>query len=119
PLCLSTNLQTHWECRCIEDYGSPSGMKEYRDYTLERRLAPCNDVRSEVVAMLPRTKTLASASRPKSKDDFRATLKTERPEVSLLRCLLRESGQDIKDGLERPIGTRWVHYSVPRAIYDV
>ena len=37
----------------------------------------------------------------------------------LLRCLLRESGQDIKDGLERPIGTRWVHYALPRVIYDV
>ena len=30
-----------------------------------------------------------------------------------------ESGQDIKDGLERPIGTRWVHYAVPRVIYIV
>jgi hypothetical protein len=37
----------------------------------------------------------------------------------LLRCLLRSSGEDIKDGLERPIGTRWVHYAVPRAIYQV
>jgi hypothetical protein len=39
--------------------------------------------------------------------------------ILLLRCLLRESGQDMKDGLERPIGTRWVHYAVPRAIYNL
>lgn len=110
--------QTHWECVCIEDGGKPVG-KEYRDYTLERRLAPCGDVKSETVSLLPRTKIIATDSRPKAEDDFRAILNAERTEVSLLRCLLRESGQDIKDGLERPIGTRWVHYAVPRAIYDV
>jgi hypothetical protein len=35
----------------------------------------------------------------------------------LLRCLLRSSGEDIKDGLERPIGSRWIHYAIPRAIH--
>ena len=35
----------------------------------------------------------------------------------LLRCLLRSSGEDIKDGLERPVGSRWIHYAVPRDIY--
>jgi len=39
--------------------------------------------------------------------------------VLLLRCLLRSSGEDIKAGLERPAGSRWVHYTVPRAIYQV
>jgi hypothetical protein len=37
----------------------------------------------------------------------------------LLRCLLRSSGEDIKDGLERPIGSRWIHYAVPRAIHQL
>ena len=110
--------RTHWPCVCIEDGGTPVG-KEYRDYTLERRLAPCGDVKSETVSLLPRTKIIATDSRPKAEDDFRAILNAEQAEVSLLRCLLRESGQDIKDRLERPIGTRWVHYAVPRAIYDV
>lgn len=110
--------QTHWSCVCIEDGGKPVG-KEYRDYTLERRLAPCGNVKSETVSLLPRTKIIATNSRPKAEDDFRAILNAEQAEVSLLRCLLRESGQDIKDGLERPTGTRWVHYAVPRAIYDV
>lgn len=105
--------QTHWRCVCIEDGGKPVG-KEYRDYTLERRLSPCKDVRSEVAVLLPRTKPITTGARP-TEDD----LKAEPAELSLLRCLLRESGQDIKDGLERPIGTRWVHYAVPREIYDV
>jgi hypothetical protein len=37
----------------------------------------------------------------------------------LLRCLLRSSGEDIKDGLERPIGSRWIQYAVPRAIHQL
>jgi CRISPR-associated protein Csb2 len=110
--------RTHWECVCIEDGGNPVG-KEYRDYTLERRLAACGDVKSEAVSLLPRTKIIATDSRPKAEEDFRAILNAEQAELSLLRCLLRESGQDIKDGLERPVGTRWVHYAVPRTIYDV
>jgi hypothetical protein len=110
--------QTHWRCVCIEDAGKPEG-KEYRDYCLERRLAPCKDMRTEVQVLLPRTKPIATTSRPEDEDRFRELLKAEPTELSLLRCLLRESGQDIKDGLERPIGTRWVHYAVPRQIYDV
>jgi CRISPR-associated protein Csb2 len=41
--------------------------------------------------------------------------------ITLLRCLLRESGDDRSQasGLSRPIGTRWVHYAVPRAIFQV
>jgi hypothetical protein len=39
--------------------------------------------------------------------------------ILLLRCLLRSSGEDINEGLERPVGSRWVHYSVPRAIYQI
>lgn len=52
-------------------------------------------------------------------DEWLRRFKRTSASLLLLRCLLRESGQDIKDGLERPIGTRWVHYAVPRAIFDL
>ncbi len=112
--------QTHWRCVCVENGGKPDG-KEYRHYTLERRLAPvpAKDITAEAVALLPRTKTSNGKDRKAAAEMFRTILELESPEKLLLRCLLRESGQDIKDGLERPIGTRWVHYAVPRAIYDL
>lgn len=116
---------THWACVCLEDGGRPAGQ-EYRDYTLERRLAALplagdgpETLSSQAVQLLPRTKPIAADSRPKAEEDFRTILRGERPAVLLLRCLLRESGQDIKDGLERPVGTRWIHYAVPRAIYHL
>ena len=118
PECLSANPQTHWECRCVEDRGGPEGKKEYRDYTLERRLAPFQKITDDVADLLPRSQTIDGKKR-KDPEEFKAILEQESAQFSLLRCLLRESGQDIKDGLERPIGTRWVHYAVPRAIYDV
>lgn len=110
--------QSHWECVCIEDE-TPTG-REYHDYVLERRLAPAQKLQDEVVELLPRTKR-SDGKRRRDNDieSFRGILCGEPSEKSLLRCLLRESGQDIKDGLERPIGTRWVHYAVPRAIYNV
>ena len=115
------DVQTHWRCGCIEDGARPEG-KEYRDYTLERRLAPVPliDIAKEAVALLPRTRT-SNGNKRKAADaeKFDTALKAESGERLLLRCLLRESGQDIKDGLERPIGARWIHYAVPRAIYDV
>ncbi len=94
--------QTHWRCACIEDIGSVDG-KEYRDYTLERRLASCRDedLQAQVSDLLPRTKPVATEPRPRE-DDFRKLLRQEPPKLALLRCLLRESGQDIKDGLEHP-----------------
>jgi CRISPR-associated protein Csb2 len=111
--------KTHWECRCIEDHGKPDG-REYRDYLLERRLAPVADLKKEVPESLPRTNSSDGKTRKQADaEKLKAVLSTESSEILLLRCLLRESGQDIKDGLERPIGTRWVHYAVPRAIYDV
>jgi len=111
--------QTHWECLCIEEQsnGRPAG-REYRDYLLERRLAPAKRLLDEVSELLPSTKTPGGKNR-KDAEVFKAILQNESLDKLLLRCLLRESGQDIKDGLERPIGTRWVHYAVPRAIYDV
>jgi CRISPR-associated protein Csb2 len=112
--------QTHWCCVCIEDRGNPGG-KEYHEYTLERRLAPVKDIdiQAEAVALLPRTKNAEGSDRKAAAQTFESIIQSESPDKLLLRCLLRESGQDIKDGLERPIGTRWIHYAVPRAIYDV
>ncbi len=107
--------QTHWRCVCIEEHGKPDG-EEYRQYTLERRLAPLRDVNAEAVDLLPRTKPTDGKKRGTA---FSEILRSEEADSLLLRCLLRESGQDITDGLERPIGARWVHYAVPRAIYDV
>jgi CRISPR-associated protein Csb2 len=111
--------RTHWQCLCIEEerHARPAG-REYREYLLERRLAPAKELLDEVSDLLPRTKTADGKNRKDAKA-FTAILQQESPDKLLLRCLLRESGQDIKDGLERPIGARWVHYAVPRAIYDV
>lgn len=111
--------QTHWQCVCIEErsHATPTG-KDYRDYLLERRLAPAVGTETDVAYLLPRTKTSDGKDR-KNVEPFKAILRGESAEKLLLRCLLRESGQDIKDGLERPIGTHWVYYAVPRTIYDV
>lgn len=111
--------RTHWQCVCIEDHGKPE-RKEYRDYTLERRLAPVKNLKAEVADLMPRTRPSNGNSRnSKDAELFRMILQSESCALLLLRCLLRESGQDIRDGLERPIGTQWVHYAAPRAIHDV
>ena len=49
------------------------------------------------------------------------SITSETPSLTLLRCLLRETGEDRSGsaGLPRPIGTRWVHYAVPREIFRV
>jgi CRISPR-associated protein Csb2 len=118
-MCQIVPEKTHWDCRCIEDHGKPAGQ-EYREYLLERRLAPISDIKNEVPELLPRTNSSDGKKRKQADaDTLRALLTTESEEKLLLRCLLRESGLDIKDGLERPIGTRWVHYAVPRTIHDV
>ncbi|MBI2808686.1 MAG: hypothetical protein HYX68_27170 [Planctomycetes bacterium] len=116
---IEGTTQTHWRCTCIEDTGRVDG-KEYRDYNLERRLAPCGDkdLQAQVTDLLPRTKPVATEARPPDAD-FRELLKGEPARYSLLRCLLRESGEDFKDGLDRPIGSRWVHFAVPRAVFDI
>lgn len=113
--------KTHWECVCIEgtEHRQPDG-REYRDYLLERRLAPFKEMNAEAIDLLPRTNTSDGKKRNAAgANALKAILQAESPKNLLLRCLLRESGQDIKDCLERPIGTRWVHYAVPREIYDV
>lgn len=110
--------RTHWECICIERGRKPDGA-EYRDYTLERRLAPSEDLRTETIQLLPLTKPGPGKKRAMDEAGFRGVLESETAGRLLLRCALRESGQDIKDGLDRPIGTQWVHYAVPRAIFEV
>ena len=116
--------KSHWRCVCIEGNEKPDG-REHLDYTLERKLAalPLIEIDAEGLAiegqrLLPRTNR-GSPNRPKKQDEFSALLEKEAGDKLLLRCLLRESGQDMKDGLERPIGSRWVHYAVPRAIYNL
>lgn len=116
--------ETHWRCKCIEDGEKPDGQ-EHRDYTLERKLVALplenekpGGLASEVSELLPRTAKI-NPNRPREQGDFAALLAQEPGDELLLRCLLRESGQDMKDGLERPIGSRWVHYAVPRAIYNL
>ncbi len=122
--------ETHWRCVCIEDGGAPEG-EEYADYTLERRLAPLSShesasypdessLQKEATRLLPQTKN--SRTGRKQSELFADVLQSESqhsPQSLLLRCLLRESGNDMKDGLERPIGTRWVYYAVPRAVFDI
>lgn len=113
--------KTHWECVCIEgtEHRQPDG-REYRDYLLERRLAPIKQINAEAIELLPRTNTSDGKKRNSAEaNTLKSILQAESPENLLLRCLLRESGQDIKDGLERPIGTQWIHYAVPRQIYNV
>ncbi|MBK9168577.1 MAG: hypothetical protein IPM24_14060 [Bryobacterales bacterium] len=115
---IEGSLRTHWECICLESSRKPEGV-EYRDYTLERRLAATEDLRTETIQLLPLTKPGRGKKRDVDEAGFRKVLESETASRLLLRCVLRESGQDIKDGLERPVGTRWVHYAVPRAVFDV
>ena len=61
----------------------------------------------------------ATASFAEWERELKSDATDERIGRLLLRCLLRASGEDMKAGLERPIGTRWVHYAVPRAIYQL
>ena len=113
--------ETHWCCCCIEEGCKPDG-REHSNYTLERRLAPLlpldDALRRQVAELLP---SCALGKKAKARDlsSFREVVEAEPKGYSLLRCLLRASGDDMKDGLERPIGTRWVHYAVPRAIYQL
>lgn len=116
----ASEKRTHWRSLCWED-ASPEARRvlgrEHRDFTLERKLAPLpledHSLRNEAASLAPKL-----CAKPK-RDTLAAALRTEGDGKTLLRCLLRESGQDMKDGLERPIGSRWVHYAVPRAIFDL
>ncbi len=106
--------RTHWVCVCI-DGGSPDSGLDERERVLVRTLAPLSDqpLIGEVGRLLPRT-----TKAKKTEEGLEKILQSEERCIVLLRCLLRESGQDMKDGLDRPIGTRWVHYAVPRVLFE-
>lgn len=122
--------ETHWRCICIGSDEKPEG-KEHADYTLERKLAACwpieESLRPEAARLLPQCgfrvweEKKSKWRKPKDTElaQFSVRLQSEPPGSTLLRCLLRASGEDMKAGLERPIGSRWVHYAVPRAIYQL
>ena len=110
---LEMNPVGTYQCWCIDDAGLSDEPRA--KHTLERKLAallPLSGVREQVTELLPNLKP-----RPLKPAQLRTYLGSELDGYSLLRCLLRTSGEDMADGLERPIGTRWVHYAVPRAIY--
>lgn len=129
---------SHWCCLALEPGAKPEGC-EHVDYTLERKLTPVvpldDGLRNQVAEMLPaldfkifETKTVKKTgktsekwckAKPAQLAAFKQALAGEPVGLSLLRCLLRSSSEDIKDGLERPIGSRWIHYAVPRAIYQL
>lgn len=136
---LPSSLQpekTHWCCSAVETSTEPAG-REHVDYTLERKLTletSLGTVRGQVVDILANCdfkiferKTARGGKttekwvklKPALLEGFKKNLAAESEELSLLRCLLRSSGEDIKDGLERPVGTRWVQYAVPRAIHQL
>ena len=130
--------ETHWCCVCIDDGGKPDG-REHAEYTLERKLAPLlpldSGLRTQTAELMPKCgfRVWERARRPKpghpegkwrgakpqELSQFKTLLADESESCSLVRCLLRATGEDMKEGLERPIGTRWVHYAVPRAIYQL
>jgi len=93
---------THWPCVAIQDdaaftrYFRPEALREYRDYTVERRLAwdPGQ------AAFL--------------RDQFKSA-ESDEPEL-LVRALLQQTGESMKHG-DRPWGTRWLHYAVRREVF--
>ena len=129
---------SHWCCLDL-DAGVKPKDREHVDYTLERKLAPLvllgGGLRNQAIEMLSaldfkifeskrakktgRTSEKWVKATPAQLATFKQTLAAEPEGLSLLRCLLRSSGEDIKDGLERPVGSRWVHYVVPRAIHQL
>jgi CRISPR-associated protein Csb2 len=93
---------THWPCAAVENelafkqYFTNAGLREYRDYAIEKRLgwdaSQLDFLRNNLNA--------------KHSDE---------PEL-LLRSLLQSSGQSMKQG-DRPWGTRWLHYAIPKEIF--
>lgn len=118
--------KSHWRCIPLEDSSGPASgewsrsfphlgvadaPREHRDYTIERRLAPVqplDGLKGEVLRLFGELKK-----------DHDKLLTTETTGKLLLRALLRESGQDMKDGLDRPLGSRWVSYGVPRGAFVI
>jgi CRISPR-associated protein Csb2 len=93
--------EIHWPCVATEDDGAfkehfeNRGWREHCDYTVEKRLgwdpAECAFLREE----------------------FKVPT-ADAPEL-LLRALLQPTAQSMKSG-DRPWGTRWLHYAVPKQV---
>jgi len=129
---------SHWCCLALENGVKPN-VCEHVDYTLERKLSPLvplsDGLRNQAVELLSaldfkifESKTAKKTGKTSEKwvkatpaqlATFKQTLAKEPEGLSFLRCLLRSSGEDIKDGLERPIGSRWIQYAIPRAIHQL
>ncbi|RLS31379.1 MAG: hypothetical protein DWH80_07950 [Planctomycetota bacterium] len=108
---------SYWKCVCAGGVGQHSASIDDRNFIVERKLAPIpiqtEQFRNEVLEFVWRVTPRLT------REAFRQTLLAESNATMLLRCLLRESSADIASNLDRPIGTRWVHYAVPRAIFDL
>jgi CRISPR-associated protein Csb2 len=93
--------EIHWPCVATEDdvafkkYFENRGWREHRDYTVEKRLGWDPDE----CAFL--------------KEKFHAPT-ADAPEL-LLRALLQPTAQSMKSG-DRPWGTRWLHYAMPKQV---
>jgi CRISPR-associated protein Csb2 len=93
---------THWPCVAVEDdtaftkHFARQGLREYRDYAVEKRLGWDSDQSAFL------------------RGEFRAP-EADEPEL-LVRALLQQTGESMKHG-DRPWGTRWLHYAVPREIF--
>jgi CRISPR-associated protein Csb2 len=129
--------KSHW-CCTPHAPGEKITGREHVEFTIERKLAVEQEAgaefRQQAEALLPsldfkifESKTNRAGKKtekwikptPAKREAFKQLLSQETLGTLLLRCLLRSSGQDIGDGLERPVGSRWLHYCVPRAIYQV
>jgi CRISPR-associated protein Csb2 len=93
--------EIHWPCVATDDQAFKEhfenrGRREHRDYTVEKRLgwdpAECAFLREKF--QVPAA---------------------DAPEL-LLRALLQRTAQSMKSG-DRPWGTRWLHYAVPKQIF--
>ncbi|MCC7010116.1 MAG: hypothetical protein IT184_15020 [Acidobacteria bacterium] len=93
---------THWPCVAVEDdtafakHFGRQGLREYRDYAVEKRLG------------------WDSGQSAFLRGQFR-TPEAGEPEL-LVRSLLPQTGESMKHD-DRPWGTRWLHYAVPREIF--
>lgn len=97
--------KTHWRClpqECIQD-SLP------KDHLLERRLTPIQPLNRLAEEMIHLFNDL--------KYNERELLEREPPDMLFLRALMRDSGDDMADGLDRPMGSRWTHYVVPREAF--
>lgn len=115
--CWLGQTQSHMKCFPVRTADIPPDWKEHRDYDTVQKLAAVPDTNDEVDSI--RRLLTRVVLNQQQRHRLQRTLANEGFPTLLLRCLLRQSGQDLTDGLERPIGTRWVHYAVPREVFQL